>query len=107
MSNYQLITKQARLQRKLIDDFNQRWRREYLAGLRQHHQATQYAENSVWDVVQIHDNSHRARWKLAVVQQLILGNDGLIRSAVIKTRNGATNTPIVNLYPLEVQNKNL
>ena len=42
-------------------------------------------------------------WKLAVVQDLVRGKDGLIRSAVIKTDTGITNRPIVKLYPLEIR----
>ena len=42
-------------------------------------------------------------WKLAVVQELIRGKDGLIRTAVVKTDTSVTNCPIVKLYPLELK----
>ena len=41
-------------------------------------------------------------WKLAVVESLVAGNDGLVRSANIRTKNGITNRPVLKLYPLEV-----
>jgi hypothetical protein len=49
-----------------------------------------------------------ARWKseylpaLAIVTRLISSKDGLVRSAVIKTKHGMTNRPITKLFPLEV-----
>ena len=40
--------------------------------------------------------------KLAVVESSTVGNDGLVRSATIRTKNGVTNRPVSKLYPLEV-----
>ena len=56
----------------------------------------------VGDVVLVHDESPRIRWKMAVVEELTIGRDGLVRAASIRTSNGKTNRPIVKLYPLEV-----
>lgn len=56
----------------------------------------------VGDVVLIHDDGPRIRWKLAVVEHLIHGNDGLCRAATVRTTSGVTSRPIVKLYPLEV-----
>ncbi|CAB4028574.1 PREDICTED: uncharacterized protein LOC102803486 [Paramuricea clavata] len=53
----------------------------------------------------IHDDGPRANWRLAVIQNLVSGNDGLIRSADIRTSTGRTNRPIARLYPLEVSTK--
>ena len=44
----------------------------------------------------------RAGWKLAVVEKLITGSDGVTRAAEIRTARGTTNRPIVRLIPLEV-----
>ena len=51
----------------------------------------------------VHDESPRLTWKLAVVESLIEGGDGLIRAANIRTSTGHTNRPITKLYPLEVR----
>ena len=56
----------------------------------------------IGDVVQIHDESKRIYWKLAVIEKLITGNDGHSRSAVVRTSNGRTNGPITKLFPLEL-----
>jgi hypothetical protein len=88
----------------LFDRFRERWRNEYLTSLREIYYTTGNNKQSiqVGDVVQIHDEGPRVNWRLAVVVSLLKGNDGLIRSAVIKTSTGVTNRPISKLYPLEI-----
>jgi len=56
------------------------------------------------DVVIVQDDfKPRLQWTLAVVDELLTGNDGLTRAARIRTSGGITTRPIVKLYPLEVQ----
>jgi hypothetical protein len=104
-AHYQKRSKRLEL---LSEHFWRRWSNEYLLALRERHIASHRpgkTENriKVGDVVLVHsDNDKRIKWKLAVVQKLNEGNDGLVRSAVIKTNTGITNRPIVKLYPLEV-----
>ena len=51
----------------------------------------------------IHDDVPRTKWKMAVIEQLIRGNDGNVRAATIRYNGGRTNRPISKLYPpLEV-----
>ena len=50
----------------------------------------------------MHDDIPKVNWKLAAIQQVINGKDGLIRAANIRTANGVTNQLITKLYPLEV-----
>ena len=50
----------------------------------------------------VHDDGPRVQWRLAVVEDLIHGGDGLVRAANIRTSTGRTNRPIVRLIPLEV-----
>ena len=59
-------------------------------------------EIKVGDVVQVHDDTKRVNWRLAIVERIIQGKDGLVRAADIKTSTGYTNRPITKLYPLEV-----
>ena len=56
----------------------------------------------VGDIVIIHEDTPRVGWKLAVVEKLITGSDGMTRTAEIRTAGGRTNRPIVRLIPLEV-----
>ena len=46
-------------------------------------------------------------WKIGVVTDIVRSNDGLIRSAYVRTRTGETTRPIVKLYPLEVMNSEM
>ena len=57
---------------------------------------------NIGDVVQIHDDTPRSRWKLSVMEGLNRVNDGYIRSVTVHTASGRTNRPIAHLYPLEV-----
>ena len=59
-------------------------------------------EIKVENVVQVHDDTKRINWRLAIVERVIKGKDGLVRAADIKTSTGYTNRPITKLYPLEV-----
>ena len=54
------------------------------------------------DAVIVHDENPRMTWKLAVIEDLITGKDGLTQAAMIRTANGATSRPISKLYPLEL-----
>ena len=88
----------------LIQQFWSRWRKEYLTALREFHKSTGHNKQVIkkGDVVVVQDDTPRIRWKLAVVESLIEGNDGLVRAAHIRTDKCRTTRPIVKLYPLEV-----
>ena len=98
------LSKAAKFQSLLLTHFATRWKHEYLTSLREfHHTLGNNSQNiKVGDVVLVHDESPRIRWKMAVVKELTIGRDGLIRAANIRTSNGKTNWPMVKLYPLEV-----
>ena len=49
----------------------------------------------------------RIDWRLAVIEELIVGNNGLVRAAHIRTGQGRTNRPISKLCPLEVSSNEL
>ncbi|XP_065902524.1 uncharacterized protein [Dysidea avara] len=94
----------AQRQEQLLHHFQTRWKREYLTALREAHKGGGVKEQivKVGDIVLVHDDVPRARWRLAVIEELIKGLDGLTRSAKIRTKAGRTNRPIAKLYPLEV-----
>ncbi|XP_070546571.1 uncharacterized protein [Ptychodera flava] len=92
---------------RLLEQFHARWSNEYLTALKERDfncvRGSTTNEIKVGDVVLIHDSQKkRAQWKLAIVQKLNAGNDGLVRSAEIKTANGPSNRPITKLHPLEI-----
>ena len=59
----------------------------------------------IGDVVLIHDDSPRASWKMAVIENLIKGNDGYVWVAEVRTSSVETNQPISKLYPLEISSE--
>ncbi|XP_071160987.1 uncharacterized protein [Mytilus edulis] len=98
------ISKRAQRLSTLIEHFWNSWKFEYLTSLREFHKKT--GDNKinikVGDVVQVHDDKPRIKWKTAVVEEVVTGNDGLVHSAIIRTNSGRTSRPIVKLYPLEI-----
>lgn len=94
------VLKESKRLALLIQHFWTRWRQEYLISLRefQRQSGTNTERIKVGDVVLIHDDTPRVRWKLAVVETVNRSADGLIRSD-----NGITNSPITRLHPLEMQ----
>ncbi|XP_077978115.1 uncharacterized protein LOC144433645 [Glandiceps talaboti] len=89
----------------LHEHFWHRWSSEYLPALHERHNPNGKTNNTiqVGDVVLIQsDDKRRVNWNLALVLELRYGNDGLVRSAKIKTKGGQTNRPINKLYPLEL-----
>ena len=98
------VRSRARKQAQIISHFQSRWKSEYLTALRETYKACGNNNQHVkaGDVVLIHDDSPRVNWRMAVIESLNKGRDGVVRSANIRTTTGRTNRPITRLYPLEV-----
>ena len=50
----------------------------------------------------IHDDTPRINWRMAVIESVNKGADGMILSVNVLTSTGRTNHPIARLYPLEL-----
>ena len=102
------VRKQADRHGKLIRHFWSCWKKEYLTSLREFNKLKVSESDKriirKGDVVIIHDDKLRLYWKLAIVENLIKGNDGLVRATHVKIESYTTTRPIVKLYPLEVSN---
>ena len=96
--------KRAKSQALHLKHFESRWKRQYLTSLREFHKNTGNNEKSVrvGDVVLIQSEKARLLWRMAVIESLIRGKDGLVRAVNLRTSNGRTNRPITKLYPLEL-----
>ena len=78
-------------QAQVLHYFQSWWKQKYLTALREFHKVKgTYAPEAVkiGDVVLIHNDSPRIRWKMEVVENLIKGKDGLPRAVEIRTSNG-------------------
>lgn len=62
--------------------------------LREFHKATGKNQQTIkaGDVVLVHDDTPRTTWKLAMIEKLIRGNNGLVRTEDIRTATGNVNT---------------
>ena len=98
------LRKRNNLQAEILRRFWSRWQHEYLTSLREFHRSSGNNEQTIkeGELVMVHDDKPRNTWKLAIIEELIRGNDGLVRAANIRTKNGRTSRPITKLYPLEV-----
>ena len=99
------LCKRFERQRDIIDHFWNRWRQDYLTSLREFHRVTGDNKRTIniGDIVHIHDDKPRNSWKLALVEELIEGNDGHVRAAIVKPKSGRTSRPIVKLFPMEMK----
>ena len=88
----------------VMKHFWSRWKNEYLAALRESHKTAgnNTQQIKIGDMVLVHDDTARVNWRLTVIESLNKGEDGLVRSANIRTTTGRTNRSIARLNPLEV-----
>ena len=56
----------------------------------------------IGDIVLVYNDTTRVNWKLAVIESVNRGADGVICSADIRTATGKTNRPIARVYLQEV-----
>ncbi|XP_064621909.1 uncharacterized protein LOC135484415 [Lineus longissimus] len=101
------LNKRAKRLAVLIDHFWQQWSSEYIPSLRERHIRSKRGHREtrvkVGEIVLVHsDETKRVNWKIAKIERLIYGQDGIARAAQNKTSSGVTNRPIARLYPLEV-----
>ena len=114
-----ILTKRARHQRKVLQQFTSQWQREYLLNLRENAACKSKAKAScnsahisVGDIVVVKsDSTKRAFWKLARVEELLISKDGKIRAARVKVANSERNPTCIrrviqHLIPLEIASSN-
>ena len=114
-STSKTLGKRARYLERLLEHFRERWKREYLTGIREH-QKLKSTSKSVrrilaGDIVHIqHDKMPRLQWRLGKVTRVFPGRDGIVRSAEVATLDPSKRVihvkrPIEKLYPLEVRSE--
>ena len=111
ISTHEVLTKRARIQSHLLQQFTRQWRKEYLLSLRETHKNNCHGKGgsviSVGDVVLLKDDTKRMFWKLAVVQELLTGADKQVRAAIVSLGKSGRQSQLLrrsvkHLYPLEV-----
>jgi len=101
------LTKEFKMRQKLADDFWRRWQKEYLTTLRSFHEVRQQQTSVKFrrgDVALLQEEVRpRHMWKRAVIERVIEGRDGRIRTVALRTPEGKEITrPVQLVIPLEV-----
>jgi len=90
----------------LIESFWSRWRYEYLTSLRERDRNIRGSGTripQVGEVVLIYQDGPRTKWEMGIVVKLYRGIDGLVRSAMLRTKLGNVCRAVCKLYPIEVE----
>ncbi|KAG5894646.1 hypothetical protein JTB14_017360 [Gonioctena quinquepunctata] len=90
---------------RMVQDFWNRWRLEYLSSLQIRKKwNNQHPNIAVGTVVILKtDNAPPLHWPLAVVTAVHPGSDGVVRNVTLKTSKGIFTRPVVKLCPLPSQ----
>ena len=98
----------------LLTHFKNRWRTEYLTGIREYQKlkvAKPKRVIQVGDIVHIHaDRTPKQQWRTGKVEELLRGREDVVRAAEVVTednflRQVRLKRPIQKLYPLEVNTR--
>ena len=110
------LTRKSKHHRHLLQQFTYQWRKHYLLSLRENHvlksKVRKGPEIAVGDIVILkNESSNRMFWKLAKVEELLPGSDGIVRSTIVKVAEADKNPRLMrrsvkHLFPIKV-NANL
>ena len=100
------LRKRDRYLCKYKDILWSRWCCKYIRALREHHNlkhGTKVLSVKPGDIVLIQgDNRNQGKWKIGIVNTLILGNDGIVRVVRLRAGKSYIEHAIQHLYPLEL-----
>ena len=105
------LARRERYLNNLLAHFRNRWKEEYLTGIREYQKLKKGKPRRViqeGDIVHIYaDKKPRQQWKLGKVEKLLRGRDNVTRAAEVVTVDKSLNKtllkrPIQKLYPLEI-----
>ena len=109
---HQSLTRRQKYHRRLLSEFTNQWRKEYLQSLRESSRASKGSTDNVINVGEVvllkDDKSARSLWKLAKIEELIPSRDNEIRVAKVrvvnsdKGRSVMLRRPLQHLIPLEI-----
>ena len=107
--NYNKLSTRFKYLHTKLNHFWKRWKTEYLTGLREVHKLQNRKQVVInpGDVVLIGDeNVKRGFWKIGIVEELVVGKDGIVRGAKVKKAGKGkpdfVSRPLQKLYPLEL-----
>ncbi|KAL2098667.1 hypothetical protein ACEWY4_005147 [Coilia grayii] len=95
------MTRRWCFRQRLMTNFWNRWRKEYLLHLKSARRCDTQQPSSlkVEDVALIkEDNAPRQSWKLGKIEELFPGRDGLVRSCAVRTSTGTVVRRPIQLF---------
>ncbi|KAL1282334.1 hypothetical protein QQF64_001137 [Cirrhinus molitorella] len=105
-ANREELTRRWKYRHRLINEFWNRWRKEYLLDLRSAHTRDTPNPTPLREGVLVligDDKMPRLTRKTGLIKKLFPGRDGLVRSCAVLTPNGTIlRRPVQLLYPFEV-----
>ena len=112
VSTNQSLTRRAKHHRRLLEMFTKLWRRDYLLSLREgvtkNDKLSSKSQIKCGDIVLLlNEKTRRAFWRLARVEEILAGKDGVVRVAKIRVLSNDNRVTILrrsvkHLIPLEV-----
>lgn len=114
VSTHKSLTRKMQHHKNLLERFTKQWRNEYLQSLREQSipksKTNREPVIAVGDIVIVRDDkTNRNFWKLARVEQLLIGDDGTARAAIVRVCRKNSNhsqllrRSIQHLIPIEVR----
>ena len=89
----------------LTRSFWARWTKEYIPTIIKRHKWNKPGDNrqiTVGDLVLVEDDETKKRaWSLGRIEELMTSDDGIVRVAKVRTRNGLYTRPMTKIGPLE------
>ena len=105
------LRKRAKYLKRCKDALWCRWTSEYLRGLRDKHRLKHkhgHIHPFRRDVVIIEsEEKNRGLWKLGIIEEVITGQDGVVRGAKLTAGKSIMEGPVQLLYPLELSSERL
>ena len=97
--------KRWRISQTLVNNFWNRWMREYLPLIQERKKCCEETMNlNVGDMVIVMEpKSPRGHLCLGKILKTIAGNDGTVRSAIIKNETSGIHPPAAEIYPLGIE----
>lgn len=87
----------------LAEELWSRWQREYLPLMNRRSKWLEERKPvAVGDLVYVADSEKRRTWERGVIEEVFTGDDGRIRSAMVRTKTGLKRRAVAKLAILEI-----
>ncbi|XP_062712388.1 uncharacterized protein LOC134289824 [Aedes albopictus] len=101
---YATLRSSWKMAQHIVGEFWKRWIKEYLPVITRRSKWFEETKDIVeGDLVLIVNGSGRAQWTRGRVEKVLVGSDGRVRQAIVRTANGTLRRPVTKLAVLDVE----